>query len=83
MLARMGDHWLWIAALIDFAVSSCIAQILVRCGIRWTYMLEHPMDASSSIASFTVVLGVTLPFLAIVLGVMLFSPRRTEDAVHG
>lgn len=80
MLARMGDHWLWLAALIDFAVSSCIAQILVRCGIRWSYMLEHPMDASSSIASFTIVLGVTLPLVALVLGVMLFSPRSTADA---
>lgn len=75
MWKRMAESWVWIAAVVDLAVSLGVAQLLVHFGVRWSYMAEQPLDASSSILGFTVLFGLLLPLVALFLGAALVSSR--------
>ena len=71
MWKRLSEGWIWIAAVIDFALSFGLAHLLVHFGVRWSYMMDQPLDASNSILGFTVVFGVFLPFIALFGGAMV------------
>lgn len=75
MWNRMTEGWLWIAAVIDLAVSIGLAQLLVHFGVRWSYMAEQPLDASNSVLGFTVLFGLLLPIVALLVGAMLVCSR--------
>lgn len=66
MWKRMAEGWVWGLAFIDLVASFGIAQLLVRCGWRWSYLLDKPLDASNSIVSYALFLGSVLPFVVLV-----------------
>lgn len=75
MWKRMTEGWVWIAAVIDLAVSIGLAQFLVHFGVRWSYMLERPLDASNSVLGLTVLFGLLLPLVALLVGPMFLCHR--------
>lgn len=75
MWKRMTEGWVWIAAVIDLAVSIGLAQLLVHFGVRWSYMMEQPLDASNSVLGLTVLFGLLLPLVALLVSPMFLCHR--------
>ena len=75
MWKRMTEGWIWIAAILDLAVSFGLAQLLVHFGWRWSYMMNQPLDASNSILGYAVMFGVFLPIIALFGGAMIAGSR--------
>lgn len=71
MWKRMTEGWIWVAAVLDLVLSMGLAQVLVHFGVRWSYMMDQPLDASSSVLGLTVLFGVALPIVALAVGPML------------
>lgn len=71
MWNRMTEGWVWIVAVIDLAVSIGVAQLLVHFGVRWSYMMEQPLDASNSVLGFTMLFGLLLPIVALMVSPMI------------
>ena len=72
MWNKMTEGWLWGVALVDMALAFGLAHLFVRAfGWRWSYLAEAPLDASTSILGFAVVLGMLLPICALFGGAIL------------
>lgn len=79
MWKRMGEIWIWIGTIINFVVAFGLAQLLVSFGLRWSFIVDRPLDASDSVLGFTVLLGVFLPIIFL-LFVAMISDGLTPKA---
>lgn len=84
MLKKMNETWVWVAALVAMAISGLIARLLVEgLGWRWTYLVAAPLDASSSILSYWLMVGAVSPIVLLFGAVMLWSSLKgTSPAGH-